>query len=389
MTENKKYHRATRAVQASVGTDKAYGSVMPPLYLSSTFQIEGLESRGIYEYSRTRNPNRDELAQAISALEDGCGHGAITSSGMAALALILHLLNPDDLLIAPYDCYGRSYALMRALSEKGHFHLKFVDLYNVSALDKALAEPARMVLIESPSNPVLRISDIAAISKRAKEANPEVLIVCDNTFLSPMSQQPLNLGADIVFHSTTKFLNGHSDVVGGAVIPKSLEILEEINFWNNSLGTIGSPFDSYMTLRGLRTLEIRIRAAEANAAVLAAYLQTHKHVSRIYYPGLPDNPYHALAKSQQDGFGAMMSFELKGDEDKVKAFVKALDLFKLAQSLGGTESLINHPASMTHVAMGAQARAKAGVTDNLLRLSVGIEHVNDLRADLKQAFEGL
>lgn len=379
-----KRKRITAAVQAGVGTDTAHHAVMPPLYLSSTFKIEGIDKRQPYEYSRTRNPSRDVLAEALAELEGGVG-ACVTSSGMAALTLILHLLNPEDLIIAPYDCYGRSFWLLRALAEKKHFRLKLVDQYDEKALKAAFDEPARMVLIETPSNPVMRIADIKAISALAKKLNKECLVAVDNTFLSPILQRPLELGADIVWHSNTKFLNGHSDVVGGSVIAKSPDILAELQLWNNSLGTIGAPFDSYLTLRGLRTLELRVERAQDNAQVIAKFLDGHKAVSRVYYPGLPGHPGHDIAARQQEGFGAMLSFELAGDSSKTADFVKALDVFCLAQSLGGTESLINHPASMTHVSMGAEARAKAGVTDQLLRLSIGIEHIDDLIADLEQA----
>ncbi|HOO81261.1 MAG TPA: cystathionine gamma-synthase [Alphaproteobacteria bacterium] len=372
--------RRTTAVRAGVGTDPAYRSVMPPLYLSSTFQIDGLDKRGDYEYSRTRNPTRDELANALAALEGGIGC-AVTASGMAALTLLLHLLGPDDLVLAPYDMYGRSYWLLRALAEKKHFRLKFIDCYDEGALTQAFDKNPRMVILETPSNPVMRIADIADISKRAKACG--ALTVCDNTFLSPILQNPLKLGADIVFHSTTKFLNGHSDVVGGCVIVKDDEqFLADLHLWNNSLGTIGAPFDAYMTLRGMRTLEVRVHRGEENAAAIAHYLQEHSKVSKVFYPGLPGHEGHEIAKRQQEGFGAMLSFTLEGDMD---GFLSKLEMFSLAQSLGGTESLINHPASMTHVSMGAEARAKAGVTDNLLRLSVGIEHIDDLLSDLEAA----
>lgn len=380
-TKHQKYRR-TRLVQAGIATDPAYSAVIPPLYLSSTFRIDGIDERGPYEYSRTRNPTRDLLAEALAELEGGIG-ACVTASGMSALTLLLHLLNPEDLILAPYDCYGRSFWLLRALAEKKHFRLKFVDQYSDEGLEEAFAELPRMVLIETPSNPVLRIADIRKIADKAHESG--ALVVADNTFLSPMLQQPLALGADIVYHSTTKFLNGHSDVVGGAVIVKDQKLLDELNLWNNSLGTIGAPFDSYMTLRGLRTLELRIHRAQENAGKLADFLSTHKAVEKVYYPGLPSHPGHEIAKRQQEGFGAMLSFELKGGLEAVRRFTENLSLFALAQSLGGTESLINHPASMTHVAMGAQARAEAGVTDGLLRLSVGIEHIDDLTADLENA----
>lgn len=376
-------HTGTIVTQAGIGHDPAYNAAIPPLYTSSTFVQAGIEDKGAYEYSRTRNPTRDILAEALSELESGYG-AHITCSGMAATSMIVHLLNPDDLLIAPYDCYGRAYRLLTTLAEKGHFRLKFIDMYSPDAIAEGFSgETPRMVLIETPSNPVLRIADIAAISTKAKESG--ALVVCDNTFLSPALQKPLALGADIVFHSTTKFINGHSDVVGGAVIAKTEELWTELDFWANSLGVIGAPFDSYMTLRGLRSLDLRVERAQDNAQKIADYFAQHDAVAKVYYPGLSGHEGHEIAARQQGGFGAMLSLELKGDLDTAKRFVDGLDIFKLAQSLGGTESLINHPASMTHVAMGAEARAKAGVTDTLLRLSVGVEHIDDLLADLDAA----
>lgn len=374
----------TKAVQAAIGDDKGQNAVIPPLYLSSTYKIDGLDDRGTYEYSRTRNPTRDALADALAALEGGAG-AHVTSSGMAALNLVLQLLKPGDLLLAPYDCYGRSYRLLCALSEKGHFDVKFIDPYTTEGLDEAFKDPPRMALLETPSNPVLRIADIAEVASRAKAH--DALLVCDNTFLSPALQRPIELGADIVFHSTTKFLNGHSDVVGGAVITKTEALAEELHFWVNSLGLIGAPFDSYMTLRGLRTLDVRMRRAEDNARAIADFLNTHDLVNNVYYPGLPTHPGHDIALKQQGGFGAMVSFELRGDLEQTKRFAESLDIFCLAQSLGGTESLIAHPASMTHASMGDEARAKAGVTDQLLRLSVGIEDVEDLIADIQSALD--
>lgn len=380
MTTPKQPRRRTKAVRASIGTDPAYHAIMPPLYLSSTFQIDGLAKRGAYEYSRTRNPTRDALGEALSDLEGGIG-ACITASGMAALTLVLHLLNPDDLVFAPYDMYGRSYWLLKALSEKKHFRLKFIDQYSDAALDEAFTENPKMVIIESPSNPLMRIADIEDIAKRTHAAGG--LCVVDNTFLSPILQLPFTKGADIVIHSTTKFLNGHSDIVGGAVIVhKDETLLKELQLWNNSLGTIGAPFDAYMTLRGVRTLEVRVHRAQENAMMIAAFLAKHPRIAKLYYPGLPDHPGYATAQKQQEGSGAVLSFEISGDIDK---FLKKLKMFSLAQSLGGTESLINHPASMTHVSMGAEARAKAGVSENLLRISVGIEHIDDLIDDLENA----
>ena len=380
--DNKHRRRRTAAVQAGVGTDTSHQAVMPPLYLSSTYKIDGIDKRQPYEYSRTSNPTRDVLAEALTELEGGAG-ACVTSSGMAALTLILHLLEPEDLVLAPFDCYGRSFWLLRALAEKKHFRLKFIDQYDESKLDDAFDEAPKMVLMETPSNPVMRIADIEAISKRAHAHG--AFVVVDNTFLSPMLQQPLKLGADIVWHSNTKFLNGHSDIVGGSVIVKDQSIFDELKLWNNSLGTIGAPFDSYQTLRGLRTLELRVTRAQDNAIAVADFLNGHEKIKRVYYPGLETHPGYDIAAKQQEGPGAMLSFEL--NKDKAASFVEALNVFCLAQSLGGTESLINHPASMTHVSMGAEARAEAGVTDALLRLSIGIEHIDDVIGDLSQALD--
>lgn len=384
--DKKNLHRRTNAIQAGVGTDPAHHAVMPPLYMSSTFEIEGIGKHAPYEYSRTRNPTRDDLAGALNDLEGGVG-ACVTSSGMAALTLILHLLGPDDLLVAPYDCYGRSYRLLCALAEKKHFRLRFGDQYSPEGIAAMFEETPKMILIESPSNPVMRIADIVLIAEKAKACG--AWVAADNTFLSPMLQNPLNLGADIVFHSTTKFLNGHSDVVGGCVVTNSDTILTDLEFWANSLGVIGAPFDSYMTLRGMRTLELRVHRAQENAGVIAQMLEAHPKVSRVYYPGLASHPGHEIAAKQQEGFGAMLSFDMKGDIDSVDRFVRALELFRLAQSLGGTESLVNHPATMTHVSMGAEARAKAGVSDQLLRLSVGVEHIDDLLADIECALKAV
>ncbi len=377
--------RRTAIIQAGIGEDPAHHAVIPPLYLSSTFEIDGIGHAPEFQYSRTKNPTRDQLARVMTELEEGVG-AVVTSSGMAAITLFVHLLNPDDLLIAPFDCYGRAYRLLVTLADKGHFRLKFIDQYNQDEVEKAFTEDTpKMVFIESPSNPVMRIADIKDIAARAKAVG--AITVCDNTFLSPMLQQPLTLGADIALHSTTKFLNGHSDIVGGCVVTNNKDILEQLEFWANSLGVIGAPFDSFMTLRGMRTLELRVHRAEENARQLADILNAHDSIEAVYYPGLPSHTGHDIAKSQQEGFGAMLSFTLKGGLPAVKRFVEALGVFRLAQSLGGTESLINHPATMTHVSMGDEARAKAGVTDGLLRLSVGVEHIIDLRADIEQALK--
>lgn len=377
----------TKTVRASVGRGNPYNAVMPPITLSSTFEIDGLGHAPDYQYSRVRNPNRDGLAEAISDLEGGYG-GIVTATGMASIALVLQLLKPGDLLLAPYDCYGRAYKLMESLAEKGAFDLEFIDQYDKKALQAAFdGKKPKMVFVESPSNPVMRVADITLISKYCRES--KALLVCDNTFCSPVLQKPIALGADIVTQSTTKILNGHSDVVGGAVVTNSKKLWEELDFWANSIGMVGAPFDSYMTLRGMRTLHLRVERAQDNAMKVAKFLKKNEKVKDVFYPGLPNHPHHRITKKQQSGFGNVLSFDLDTNKTGLKRFVRNLQIFALAQSLGGVESLINHPATMTHVAMGPEAREKAGVTDGLLRLSVGIEDGKDLIRDLAQALDSV
>jgi cystathionine gamma-synthase len=375
---------ATIAVRASIESDSQYGAVVPPLYLSSNFTFEGLGKPRQYDYTRSGNPTRDALADTIRDLEGGAA-AVITSSGMAAITLVTSLLKPGDLLIAPHDCYGGSYRLFDGLSKKGHFEVRFVDQNDDKAFANAVACKPRLILVETPSNPLLRIVDIEKISRLANDSG--ALLAVDNTFLSPALQQPISLGADIVIHSTTKYLNGHSDVVGGAVVAATDELGEELSYWANCLGITGSPFDSYLTLRGLRTLNARLRVHEENAFQVAKYLDEHPAVRRVYYPGLADHPGHDIACRQQQGFGGMLSFELKGGDAAVAAFFDCLRHFSLAESLGGVESLVCHPASMTHAPLSEEAQAKAGISRSLIRLSVGIESGDDLQADLLEALE--
>ena len=375
---------ATRTVRASVGVDKHYGAIMPPLYLSSTYSFEGFDKKRRYDYARTANPTRDALGEALADLEGGAG-ATVTASGMAALHLITQLLDPGDVLIAPHDCYGGTYRLLDTLHSKRHFEVRFVDQTDSRAVGRALAERPRMILIETPSNPLLRIVDIASICRLAKQTG--TLVATDNTFLSPYLQKPLELGADLVVHSTTKYLNGHSDVVGGAVIARDPELHERLAWWANCIGNTGAPFDSHLTLRGLRTLHARMRLHEENAARLVELLEGHDAVSRVHYPGLDSHPGHDIAKKQQKGFGGMLSFELVGGVAEVETFLSALECFGLAESLGGVESLVAHPATMTHAAMEPEARERAGISDTLIRLSVGIEDGEDLVLDVQQALD--
>jgi len=355
---------------------------VPPIYLSTNYTFEDFGQPRQYDYARSGNPTRSALADALAKLEGGAG-AVVTATGMAAVTLATSLLGPEDLLVVPHDCYGGSYRLFTSQANKGAFKLAVVDQGDDAALAEALAQKPKMVWLETPSNPLLRVVDVAGIAEQAKAAG--ALVVADNTFLSPVLQQPLSLGADIVIHSTTKYINGHSDVVAGAVIAKTPELAEQLAWWGNCLGITGAPFDAWLTLRGLRTLPLRIQQHQANAEAVVALLADHPAVAKVHYPGLTSHPQHELAKRQQAGFGAMLSFELKGGEAEVRAFLSRLTLFSLAESLGGVESLVAHPATMTHAAMDPEARRVAGISDTLIRLSVGIEDPRDLVADLTQA----
>lgn len=381
---NSNLSTATQAVRAAIETDEQYGAVVPPLHLSTNFAFRGFGDKREYDYTRSGNPTRDALGEALARLEAGAG-AVVTSSGMAALTLVTQLLEPGDLLIAPHDCYGGTFRLFSSLARKGHFELAFVDQTDHEALSAACAQKPRMILVETPSNPLLRIVDIAAVAELAKSCG--ALLAVDNTFLSPALQQPISLGADLVIHSTTKYINGHSDVVGGCVVAATPELAEELGWWGNCLGITGAPFDAFLTLRGIRTLNIRVREHEATATLLANILDGHDGVRRVYYPGLESHAGHDIAKRQQSGFGGMLSFELEGDERAVKAFVENLQLFSLAESLGGVESLVCHPPTMTHAAVTPEALQKAGVRPNLVRLSVGLESAEDLVADVLNALE--
>lgn len=376
-------NRCTAAVRAGIDSDTAYGAVTPPIVLSSNFSFAGFNEKRKYDYTRSGNPTRDLLAEALAELEGGAG-AVITATGMGAITLLLHaLLKPGDRLVVPHDGYGGSWRLFNALARKGAFELITTDLTDPRSLTDALAAGPAVVWIETPSNPLLRVTDLRFVieSAHAKGA----LTVVDNTFLSPALQQPIAFGADFVVHSTTKYINGHSDVVGGAVIARDAGQHEQLVWWANALGLTGSPFDSFLTLRGLRTLDARLRVHQENTQALAALLDAHPAVRTVHYPGLESHPGHALAARQQDGFGAMLSVEIEGGEPAVRAFLDGLQCFTLAESLGGVESLVAHPATMTHAAMSPEAREAAGIGDGLLRLSVGIEHVDDLLADIEAA----
>jgi cystathionine gamma-synthase len=372
----------TRAVRAGMDSDDVTGAVVPPIHLSSTYAFRGYADKRAYDYSRSGNPTRDLLAAALADLEGGAS-AVITTSGMAAVTLCLQVLPPRPRVVAPHDCYGGSYRLFEALNRREDLQVEFVNFGDSAALRAALSKPTALLWIETPSNPLLRLTDIAAVAELGHAAG--ALVAVDNTFLSPAWQQPLKYGADLVVHSTTKYLNGHSDVVGGAVIAAQKELGQQLVWWANCLGLTGSAFDSYLTLRGLRTLHARLAVHGRNAQDLATWLSGQRGVSKVHYPGLPTHPGHELAKRQQTGFGAIVTFELASGIPDVKRFVAGLKYFSLAESLGGVESLIAHPASMTHASMNETARVAAGLTDGLMRLSVGIEDVEDLRSDLAAA----
>jgi cystathionine gamma-synthase len=379
MTEQ---HPRTRAVRTGINTDPVHGAVVPPVFMSTTYAFPAFDQPGAYDYSRAGNPTRSVLTDAISGLEGGAG-GVVTASGMAAITTaVLALLPPGGTLLAPFDAYGGSWRLFDALARTGRLQLRLTDFTDARALDEIPG--ADLVWLETPSNPLLRITDIAAVSDAAHAAG--ALVVADNTFASPVVQRPLALGADVVVHSATKYLNGHSDVVAGAIVAASPERVEELSWWANTLGLTGSAFDAYLALRGLRTLHLRMAAAQANAAAVVELLTSHPAVRAVHYPGLATHPQHDLAVRQMDGFGAIVTFDV-GSEAAVRALVDGLEYFCLAESLGGVESLASHPATMTHASMPADVRAAAGITDGMLRLSLGVEDAADLVADLRAGLD--
>jgi cystathionine gamma-synthase len=384
LTRRHAAHQVTHTVRAGLECDDATGAVVPPIHLTSTFAFRGFGEKRRYDYTRSGNPTRDLLGEAIAELELGVG-AVVTATGMAAVTLVGYLIPAGARIVAPHDCYGGTYRLFDAWRCRGERDVEFVDFGDLAAVKAALAKPTALLWIETPSNPLLRITDIEHFAALGHAAG--ALVVVDNTFLSPAWQQPLTLGADLVVHSTTKYLNGHSDVVGGAVVARTKEQHEQLVWWANCLGITGAPFDSYLTLRGLRTLHARLEHHGRNATGLAQWLVGQPGVRHVYYPGLSTHPDHELARRQQRGYGAIITLELEGGHDAVRAFCSELICFSLAESLGGVESLIAHPATMTHAAMDPAARLKAGLVDGLIRLSIGIEAFDDLQADLAAGLE--
>jgi cystathionine gamma-synthase len=383
----KKINKDTITSRAGVESDKQYGSVVPPLYLSSNFTFDEVGHEPEYEYTRCANPTRDILTNALSDIEGGLG-GEVTSSGMAAISLVANILDLNASVLLPHDCYGGTHRLFSSLKEKGVLDIDFINQGDLQATISKINEvkPA-LIWLETPSNPLLQVVDIQAISASAKLTN--TMIAVDNTFLSPALQNPLKLGADIVVHSTTKYINGHSDVIGGAAITSNEEILTKLKYWANNLGLTGSPFDSYQTMRGLRTLSLRMEKHEKNANALVEVLSNNKKVAKVYYPGLSHHPSHDIAKKQQSGFGAMLSFELEGGLPAAKKFFKEIKIFSLAESLGGFESLVCHPYTMTHAPLSAEEKEAAGISEGLIRISAGLEDADDLIDDINGALKKL
>lgn len=373
---------ATKAIHAGQEPDPTTGAVMTPIFQTSTYAQAGLGEHKGYEYSRTQNPTRTALQDCLASLENG-QYGLAFASGMAAEQTVLSLLSAGDHIVSCDDLYGGSYRIFERIMSRYNVETSYVPAGNIAEYEQAIRPNTKLVWVETPTNPLLRLVDIAGVAKIAHQHN--LLVVVDNTFASPYLQQPLNLGADIVIHSTTKYINGHSDVIGGAIVLNDANVYESLKFYQNAAGGVPSPFDSWLTLRGIKTLAVRMRQHEENAHAVARFLTEHPRVEKVYYPGLPGHPDYALARRQMKGFGGMVSFQFKGVLADVDKVVRRFKVFTLAESLGGVESLVCHPASMTHGSIPKDIRESRGLTDTLLRLSVGIEDIEDILADLEQA----
>jgi cystathionine gamma-lyase len=374
---------STRAIHAGQDPDPTTGATIVPIYQTSTYTQEAPGQHKGYEYSRTGNPTRTALEECVAALE-GAEYGLAFASGLAATTAVMNLFSPGDHVVAGDDLYGGTYRLFdKVLPRTGGLDFTYADTTDPASVEEALRPETKLLWIETPTNPMLTISDIAKLSEMAHER--EAVVAVDNTFASPYFQNPLALGADIVVHSTTKYMGGHSDVVGGAVATSNEGFHERIKFYQNAAGAVPGPFDAWIVLRGLKTLAVRMRQHEENALAVARFLQNHPEVVTVYYPGLPDHPQHELAKRQMSGFSGMVSFALEGGAEAAYAAVQKTRVFHFAESLGGVESLITHPATMTHAAIPREQREARGVTDGLIRLSVGIEDEEDLLADLERA----
>ena len=374
---------ATRAIHAGQNPDPTTGAIMTPVYLTSTYVQESPGVHKGWEYSRTHNPTRKAYENCIANLESA-KYGFAFASGCAATTTIMAMLKNGDHVVAMDDMYGGTFRLFDKVLRHQGLDFTFTDLTNVSNLEKAIKPNTKLLWLETPTNPTLKLADIKALSKIAKAKN--ILVVVDNTFMSPYFQKPIELGADIVVHSATKYIGGHSDVVGGVAVMNDLKLAERTQFLSNSMGGIQGAFDSFLALRSLKTLPIRMKAHAENAIKIAEFLEAHPMVEKTVYPGLKSHPQHDLAKEQMSGFGGMITFFIKGGFDSAKKFLESVQVFALAESLGGVESLIEHPAIMTHASVPAEQRKILGIDDSLIRLSVGIEDCDDLLTDLKQAF---
>ncbi|MCW4454314.1 cystathionine gamma-synthase [Flavobacterium sp. MXW15] len=375
---------ATLAIHGGQAPDPSTGAVMPPIYATSTYAQSSPGEHQGFEYSRTHNPTRFAYERCVAVLEGG-SRGFAFASGMAATSTVMELLDSGSHVVAMDDIYGGSYRLFERVRKRtAALRFSFVDLTDAAAFEAAITPDTKMVWIETPTNPMLKIVDIAAVAAIARRHG--LIVVVDNTFASPMLQRPLELGADLVVHSATKYLNGHSDMVGGmVVVGDNAELAEQMAFLQNSIGGVQGPFDSFLALRGLKTLPLRMRAHCTNALALAQWLETHPAIEKVIYPGLPSHPQHALAAKQMNGFGGIVSIVLKGGFDAAKRFCERTELFTLAESLGGVESLVNHPAVMTHASIPVERRSQLGISDALVRLSVGVEDLDDLRRDIESA----
>lgn len=375
----------TIAVRGGLNSDEQHGAVIPKISLSTCYRFEEYAKPRSFDYGRKSTPNRDSVEKTIADLEGGVD-AILTSTGMSAIHLLsVALLSPNDLVVAPHDCYGGSYRLFNSLGQKGYFKTKFVDMSDDNALKQALELKPKLILIETPNNPLLRVVDIQKIAQLSHDVGALVLV--DNTFMTPILQSPFKLGADVIIHSCTKFLNGHSDLLAGVLVFKDQQLADDVLWWSNNIGTANSSFDSYLLQRGLRTLSLRVLSQQESALKIVDFLVNHPKIAAVHHPSLKTNAGHEIAKKQQKGFGSLLSFELKGEANEASIFIEKLKIFTLAQSLGGTESLISHPTTMTHSGISAEARKAAGISDQLLRISVGLEDVNDLIGDLEQALQ--
>lgn len=380
--EEMKFGFETRAIHAGQEPDPTTGAIMTPVYMTSTYVQESPGKHKGWEYSRTHNPTRRAYEQCLASLESG-KHGFAFASGCAATTVILHLLDAGDEIIAGDDMYGGTFRLFDKVLQRHGLKFKYVDLTNLNALESAFTGKTKLVWLESPTNPTLKVFDIATVAKLAHGKG--ALLAVDNTFMSPYFQRPLELGADMVMHSTTKYIYGHSDVVGGAVLVKDDELAQRIAFLSNSMGPVASPMDSFLGLRSLKTLPVRMRAHQENAFAVAEFLEKHPKVEYVRYPGLKSHPQHEIAQRQMSGFGGMVTFVMKGGFGPARKMMESVRLFSLAESLGGVESLIEHPAIMTHASVPEANRKTLGIVDGLIRLSVGIESKSDLLSDLESA----